>query len=125
MQRIDLNGEKWLVRDAFMPPRGGEPSTGPRIDVYCGDNCLNDGSPENFCISLLTNGKAKHPWSGPLVVMKQEEEYGGSGRYVDVDDDVLKAAKKYFTDYDSAGRGQMGVQMFSPEQMEALLRPRS
>jgi hypothetical protein len=91
MAHLTMNGTVW-------DPNG---STGPCIDVLCGDSCLIDGSSLNKCIQTITNGQARHRWSGPLLVMKQQDEYGRSQRYVDVDQQTLNAAVFYFTNYPS------------------------
>ncbi|KAI5896957.1 uncharacterized protein SCHCODRAFT_02616306 [Schizophyllum commune H4-8] len=68
-----LYPKKSFVRDMPIQTMG---INGPRLEderclsIIHDDNSLVNGSPINRCVQRLTNGKARHPWSGNLVVLR-------------------------------------------------------
>lgn len=61
----------------------------PWVEIYYRKTLACTGSPQNICVVNLTKGRPRRPWPVPLLVMKPS--INRPGRYVDVDDWVLRA----------------------------------
>ncbi|KAL1688089.1 hypothetical protein GGG16DRAFT_60703 [Schizophyllum commune] len=64
------------------------------------DNSLINGSPVNRCVQRLTNGKARHRWSGNLVVLRLHPRDTMATKYrsVIMNEDI-GPVRRYLEDY--------------------------
>ncbi|KAF8586763.1 hypothetical protein K439DRAFT_917371 [Ramaria rubella] len=85
-----INETRYIPRT---PMRGNLPN---RLVAYTKYGFRRDGSPPNKSIQVVTKGKAKYPWCGNIVVLKQR---GRSEMCIDATGDDVKAAIEYFKKY--------------------------
>ena len=72
---------------------------GTHIMFLMRDRFLFDGSPLNRCVRHITNGRARHRWSGPMLLMQMTNMR--DGRLIDVDDETLRVGTEYLAWYAS------------------------
>lgn len=71
------------------------------LDIRHRDAFLRDGSKLNQGIVMATKGKAGHPWAGPIVAMKHQDEGDDPIYYDDIDVADFRDVVDYFLAYGS------------------------
>ncbi|KAL1724105.1 hypothetical protein EV715DRAFT_190478 [Schizophyllum commune] len=80
---------------------------GPALDdakclsLFYNDNFLQDGSRPNRCVSKVTNGKAPHPWSDPIIVLRQRPQAYSDSVFMSANlAEDLEPLRRHLLEYD-------------------------